>query len=700
MSARPYIVIAVIGALALAVGYAMVPRGIELAYLHLEAREYREAIEVLEPELSTEAPSAWTVGMAADAYFAMGDIDGAIDVYEHYVRAHPDDMKALRRLDGFLVQAGRTYSRMQTLAEIERRDPSPEQRRDLARLHRSFGQHEAWVADIDALAAQGEATPEERLQAMRYRATTGQAMAELDGLNDLTSLYPDPVAIEAMEMVLAILVEAGEPQRAIERATEWPGMRDAETALRITELFRTSGTPELALRLLRALEHEAPAHPRLLTTLTWLEVQQDETQRAFERLMALYDERRLAPSLHPLLLDVALEHGDHRVALDVAAGLDLGEADGALLGRLMESILSDADPARAGELWAMLEPETLDRRPALAAGLALLLGRRAEAEHWAAVAEQRDDLTPRQQMSLANVMTELGRPQAALAIYRQLVDQHPDAEYGYLKGLSTAIRQGMDVRAELRDFIRGRIQSPDMSSADRRQELLQTVIHLGAGEAVIPILSELADAHGGQYADLHIEALVQTGAKSQLEAALRREVRDATGAGRLVELAGIAFAESLPEVAKPAYERVLELDPDNKVALSRLGHLAYYASDYAAGRAYLDRYFALGGSDYLSSYIYGEIIARGPAFMQARHYFERALEQIESDPAPDLYMQIVKGMALRRAGRPDDAVAHFDRLLAENPDNGDVRSEFVRVLSDLGRYDKAIEVQEAGKRKQ
>jgi len=290
----------------------------------------------------------------------------------------------------------------------------------------------------------------------------------------------------------------------------------------------------------------------------------------------------------------------------------------------------------------------------------------------------------------ARALALAGDAQTAVEIVRPLLETSADARAVYAIALVAALKAGTAREDEVRAFVARQLTDSALSVAEKKA-IIGDLIAAKAFGIVLPLLEELLRRGERDYVESYMWALTSVRDKKQLRALLRREMQQATDSAKLQILAKVAFQESLLDLARPAYSRILKEEPKNLEALKRLGQMALWSSepDSATARRYFEAFIAAGGDDYQIDYQLGEAIIQFPDWQRATPHYQRALAKVVKLPTPTLEDRMLRAKLLYRLGRFDDSVAAYEDLVRRFPRDRALRDEFHDVLVDMGRYDRA-----------
>ncbi|MCW5770945.1 MAG: tetratricopeptide repeat protein [Rhodospirillaceae bacterium] len=284
-----------------------------------------------------------------------------------------------------------------------------------------------------------------------------------------------------------------------------------------------------------------------------------------------------------------------------------------------------------------------------------------------------------------------GDARTAAEIVHPLLAESADARSIYSLALIAAVKAGNARPEEVRDFIAKQLDDPALSLADKKS-LISELIDAKAYGVVLPLLEELMRRGRSEYVESYVWALTAVRDKKQLRALLQRELQKADDRAKLQALATVAFQESMFDLARPAFLRILKEDPKNLEALKRLGQMASWTGDPDHGRRYLEAFVAAGGDDYNADYALGEAIILFPDWQRATPHYRRALAKIDKLAKPTLEDLMLRAKILYRLGRFDDSVAAYEALLRRYPRDRALRNDYFDVLNEMGRYDRANQI--------
>jgi tetratricopeptide (TPR) repeat protein len=200
---------------------------------------------------------------------------------------------------------------------------------------------------------------------------------------------------------------------------------------------------------------------------------------------------------------------------------------------------------------------------------------------------------------------------------------------------------------------------------------------------------------GDDVLEAHLEALAVSGDRGLLASTLQEMASRTSSGDMLARLAREAAAVGDAPLERRLLEAALSAD-NNEPALQRaLGLLAYRTRDLRAAELHLTAFNERTGGDVDTYRALGELrLMRGDA-AAAKASFEQALLALERRPDASFEGRMTKAGLLDRLRRPAEARRLYEELLAERPNDGNVRADYVAMLMDLGESRSAQALLEA-----
>lgn len=513
--------------------------------------------------------TGWLRLELAEAREARGDLEGALELREK--AAHdlpPEEGRAL-----LLEVAARAEARGELeraavmLARVLKEDPSdPRALTPLLGLYARLGKQKEWLSLVEQAIGVVESVAERSaLRLDQARALMGKAKGDARAVEVLRDLLLDePSRPEAVDLLATLLEKASRHDELAELlSSELDGAferRDsaaiASIALRLVGVLEKAGRPEDAYEAARRTLESQPDHAELVRTLLRLAEASGDAERTADALERLLETER-GPE--------AAERAQRLVQLREK----LGDQDGAERALELACIVSPGDVQLLEGLLARLEQRGEQARAAR------LVARALE--------EQPGDRRLLERLAKAHIAA--GDPELALGALDSLIESSPD-DVGFLKARAEALKDLGREREALADLERAYALDPALAN-----ELVRA-LEQAAARAVAPDDTELAlrlvdvlEQSGDLAAararlaeflshkpeDLagfrRLAALDQSlGNVDQALVTLERLASLETGSGLVDVALGLYDAAQKAlrlEVARPALERALELEPEH-----------------------------------------------------------------------------------------------------------------------------------------
>lgn len=260
---------------------------------------------------------------------------------------------------------------------------------------------------------------------------------------------------------------------------------------------------------------------------------------------------------------------------------------------------------------------------------------------------------------------------------------------------------------------------------DWRQRLAAAMQHHQAGRLAeaVSLYHGLIAEHPEEADALHLLglALTQSGNPAQGRPIIELAIRQAPDvAGYHVTLGHACRALGLPTEAATAYDTALILQRNSTEALSGLADLALERSDWATARSYLQQALAtdassaevrfnlvrtdlLAGARDSALPALRALLAEIPAYAaQAVLLTKQMLDRQDADSTEQLlvllapftkfasHLALLRGAAAALRGDHDRALAEYQAVLAQHPDNVDALRQLSQQFLHLEAFDKAV----------
>ncbi|MFD1627029.1 tetratricopeptide repeat protein [Azospirillum griseum] len=209
------------------------------------------------------------------------------------------------------------------------------------------------------------------------------------------------------------------------------------------------------------------------------------------------------------------------------------------------------------------------------------------------------------------------------------------------------------------------------------------------------VLARLGGAGGPTDPDLrvpHIEALAALGKARELGEAVRAAAATDGNPERLRRFARLADQGRERLAAAEAWRALLTQRPEDGEALRQMGMAAYDNNRLLDAERLLRRFVARAPDDYEAYYFLGEALTALKRPAAATPFYQTALAQLRAARIRSDAVTQTEANLLNRLGKVDDAVALFEGLRRQRPDDKQLRADFVSLLVENGRLPEARRV--------
>jgi Tfp pilus assembly protein PilF len=444
-----FVVFSVVVAAGLGGSAFLIPRQADLGLMYFKDRQYAAARSIYEKRLAAGAPSVDVVMPLAELYTQSGEVSRAVDLLQRFASHRADKVDLIQRIGKFQQYEQRPEDYLKTLEEINRRKSSEESLRELANLFRYTNQNSKLIATLQLLVAKYPSNPSDFLELANLQVIGGHAAEAAATMERLEAKQPRAITADTVELLLSLLLDSAQGNRALERAARWLALhRDADGAARLAALLNFKGQPALALRLLEPFEGMADSNPVLLGQWIQLQIANGHADLGFERLERLRREKRMPDEMAESFVDLALGRHQLPLAIEMAGDRGLRRLPDWLLANLADAALFGKREDFAHRMVAALGEGFLRDRPLLAARLANARKDAEAATRWLQLAAANPHLRTEDTMAIAGLYASLGRPQEAFAqISRLPLESLPDTalmETARLYISLGRVREGVD----------------------------------------------------------------------------------------------------------------------------------------------------------------------------------------------------------------------------------------------------------------
>lgn len=409
-------------------GYALIPREKELALT-----EYKEQVWDFDKDAykSKEAfmkrfqegdHSIDVVKPLVDIYLQEGNVEQAIVVLEAYVGEHPDSISARRQLGTLYQYAQRPADYLKNLEQIRALSENKEVLRDLSDIY-SFNEQYGKQAEVmnELISSKQPLEPRQFIELANLQASGKQTLEAIATLQALKEAHPDDVSYEAERLMVSLLLDAGDKQKALEEAEWWKGKTtNMEEIAQLANILHFKGDADTAATYLSSYGDTIFDYPPLVGEQVLVSIAQGKETEAYEALTRLDSEGKLPDGMIDTFLLLALRYGDE----DQIAGLMERITPETVEEPQAISLVEIAQSTRRRALLSTIErqlgtEEYRQAHPLFSLVLGLALGEQAMEEK---VAEFLDNnvVTDPQRLMLARACASNGKPQCTTRLIEEL----------------------------------------------------------------------------------------------------------------------------------------------------------------------------------------------------------------------------------------------------------------------------------------
>jgi tetratricopeptide (TPR) repeat protein len=348
------------------------------AVLASEGR-HREAIALLERQLSSAPNDPDLLAALGRSYAALGEVHRAIEAFDAYLAKRPDDLVARESEAELLLQSGMIDRYLEALARVVAAQPSPGRVTQLIELFRLHGRAEDELAALQAYASKAMlGTPQlERLGAiLADRGNWREARNWLE----LADQKAPPDASAGRLLLLEVLIRNNEGDRVDERAQVWmKAWRSpflcGKLILRLAQSGFSASASGLAVKYAELMPDETFEMVGLLVAQGRQDIARQMLVRWADR-----ETKSTGPQLRAFV-QASAQVGDVRGPLVKLAQLVRSDSDSEALGELIDGLANTFGKPVLAAIRPLLSDEVLHKQPLFAAELSLFEGNR-EMARW------------------------------------------------------------------------------------------------------------------------------------------------------------------------------------------------------------------------------------------------------------------------------------------------------------------------------
>lgn len=233
----------------------------------------------------------------------------------------------------------------------------------------------------------------------------------------------------------------------------------------------------------------------------------------------------------------------------------------------------------------------------------------------------------------------------------------------------------------------------DRAKASRNEERTEWLSHLvnagGAREAVRLLMMETPTQVTGRLFSIYVQALEELEDNETFTSAINQWMESETNPSRLLQYGSLADDRSQLDLANAAYEKLLEIRPNDLQALTQLGWNSFYLNKWKDTQNYLGQVLTNKRDDWTTNYYYAEAMYLEGHVSESLPFFQQTIEIIGKIPSLNTEMEIIQAIALSRLGRQKEALLIYERLLQVSPTDKKLRVKYISTLMEVGDYEQA-----------
>lgn len=345
-----HVLMAMVFAVALGVGWMMLPGDNELIAMLERDGHARAALGILEQGYANGDRRYRTLHQMLALYEEQGDTRKARTILEEMVDERPYDPALRERLVNFYQAVGDQRARVVALkAQIETRYKEAACRQYVALL-RLKGSGDDEIAGLQFCRQRGYRRPDDLARLAELLAASGdssQASAILRAIDDVKRL----TSSDDRFLFIDLLLQQGQPNEAVRRAVRWiKATKDQVLAVAVVDILARSNYPDSALDVAKSA---GEAGDSLSLTVAERLLEKSQPRPAALYLRGWLDSATLDDAdKASRFVAAALEAGDPRTALLGARKFGLVKLDAPAAGALARELDKTAMTAEADEVRA------------------------------------------------------------------------------------------------------------------------------------------------------------------------------------------------------------------------------------------------------------------------------------------------------------------------------------------------------------
>lgn len=337
------------------------PRMEEKAYMHFRDMDFENSIKLYKKLWESGDRSHNVVTQLTQLYLQYGEVGKAIEIMEAYIADHPDSYEALEKIATLYQYNQQSEKYLQTLENLYKKRPAEEKLRDLSKLYNYYGQIDKQIATLEELIVAFSPQSQDYVDLAYLYGSRGDALKAQEILKKRLALANTPPSQELIELYVNLLLDTNNRTEAVNIIHTYN--QDPAFAAELALLLESRGADQEAQQVLVPYLKKPLPHPKILLALTEIEVNKEQAQHAFDRLVALYREDQLPSTLVDTTMSLALRMNDHALVSDILEHADLRELSEETLLIMIEYSLQTGNPAIVKTIQKRLDSTFLNLYP-------------------------------------------------------------------------------------------------------------------------------------------------------------------------------------------------------------------------------------------------------------------------------------------------------------------------------------------------
>lgn len=532
----------------------------------------------------------------------------------------------------------------------------------------------------------------------------------------LDKLYGDKKYQNRLKIILAELVSAKNYQaltkKLLSQVTSLAKVEQSDL-YNVVNLYIQSGLIDKALEMINEMR-KIPQPKGSAVNEAWLLLATAKGQ-VDEVMKFLKTHKSISPSYLGDIFFVSHKYGHNQIALKVAEMLVAQDPDSNRNQSYLALALIYNDEINKGmTLFDKLIKAGYDPRDLYLEGLVVASKKehsyRPQLHSYIAELLKRSDIDDNKRREYASILIDNGFKKDAATILFALVKDQP-FESQDVQNLLFAWGENLD--EEQIEWIAKRA----IESKGKEKALwLSYLTYNGHPEIALGQITP-QELENNDLVNTYIEAASALYDKSRLAQGIKAALKSETDLKRLKEFGELIQGYKLYSLEMEIYNKMLALNPDNKIGLRGLAFVYYNTGNFKCSRLYLRKYITTCDADYLAYYFYAEILWWKDKKTIARHYYRRALEKInvvqitkseekneknqgltkaqeealtkaknEAKKAKCKELMLAAAQIYHRLGRDFYSIKLFNTLLQQDRANPSLRNDYANLMMDLQGY--------------